>query len=120
MKRTHFNVAWKIDTMFQSWLLEDPASKHNFKCKVCQSTLELGNMGKAVLTKHIKSVKHVRNSESRKSSSAAMLAFWTGGKTLQTNKLHNNVTDSSSKNPEVKIDQAPPSQNLDVPNQDIS
>ena len=59
MKRTHFNVAWKIDTMFQSWLLEDPASKHNFKCKVCQSILELGNMGKAVLTKHIKSVKHV-------------------------------------------------------------
>ena len=49
-----------------------------------------------------------------------MLAFWTGGKTLQTNKLHNNVTDSSSKNPEVTIDQAPPSQNLDVPNQGIS
>ena len=39
-----------------------------------------------------------------------MLAFWTGGKTLQTNKLHNNVTDSSSKNPEVTIDQAPTSQ----------
>ena len=49
-----------------------------------------------------------------------MLAFWTGGKTPQTNKFHNNVTDSSSKNPEVTIDQAPTSQNLDVPNQDIS
>ena len=61
--------------MFQSWLLEDPASKHNFKRKVCQSALELGNMGKAVLTKHIKSVKHVRNFENRKSSSAAMLHF---------------------------------------------
>ena len=71
MKRTHFNVAWKIDTMFQSWLLEDPASKHNFKFKVCQSTLDLGNIGKAVLSKHIKSVEHVRNSEGRKSSSAA-------------------------------------------------
>ena len=77
-------------------------------------------MGKAVLTKHIKSVKHVWNSEGQKSSSAAILAFWTGGKTLQTNKLHNNVTDSSSKNPEVTIDQAPTSQNLDVPNQGIS
>ena len=49
-----------------------------------------------------------------------MLAFWTGGKTLQTNKLHNNVNDSSSKNPEVTIDQAPTSQTLDVPNQGIS
>ena len=46
--------------------VEDPASKHNFKCIVCQFTLELGNMGKGV--KHSKSVKHVQNSESRKSS----------------------------------------------------
>ena len=43
--------------------VEDPASKHNFKCIVCQFTLELGNMGKVV--KHSKFVKHVQNSESR-------------------------------------------------------
>ena len=66
--------------MSQSWLLEDPASKHNFKCKVRQSTLELGNMGKGAVVKHSKSVKHVQNSESRKSSSATMLASWTGTK----------------------------------------
>ena len=26
--------------------VRDPAIKRNFKCKVCQSALELGNMGK--------------------------------------------------------------------------
>ena len=119
IKYTNFNVVWKKDPMFQSWLLEDPASKRNFKCKVCQSTLELGNMGKGAVVKHSKSVKHVQNSESRKSSAAAMLSFWTGNKNLQTSKLHNNVTDSSSENmvnhdfsesnPEVTIDPAPPS-----------
>ena len=29
-----YSVAWKKNPVFQSWLLEDPASKHNFKCKV--------------------------------------------------------------------------------------
>ena len=41
--------------MSQPWLLEDPASKHNFKCEVCQSTLELGNVGKGAVVKHSKS-----------------------------------------------------------------
>ena len=56
MKFTNFIILWKKDPMFQSWLLEDPASKHNFKCKVCQSTLELGNMGKWAVVKHSKSI----------------------------------------------------------------
>ena len=42
--------------------VEDPARKHNFKCIVCQFTLELRNMEKGV--KHSNSVKHVQNSES--------------------------------------------------------
>ena len=74
MKYTNFTIVWKKDTMFQSCLLEDPASKLNFKCKVCQSTLVLGNMGKGAVVKHSKSFKHVQNFESRKSSLAAMLA----------------------------------------------
>ena len=82
MKYKNFNIVWKMDPMSQSWLLEDPASKQNFKCKVCQSTLELGNMGKGAVVMQSKSVKHVQNSESWKSSSAAILASWTGAKNL--------------------------------------
>ena len=110
--------------------VRDPAIKRNFKCKVCQSALELGNMGKGAVVKHSKSVKRVQNSESWKSSSAAMLASWTGAKNLQTNKFDNNLTDSSSENminydvsetdSKVTIDPASSSQNLDVPNQGIS
>ena len=48
--------------MFQSWLLSDPMSKGNFRCKVCQSTLELGNMGRGALVNHNKSAKHIKNS----------------------------------------------------------
>ena len=60
----------------------------------------------------------MQNSESQKSSSAAMLVSWTGAKNLQSNKFDNNITDSSSKNmmnhdfsktnPEVTMDPAPP------------
>ena len=75
-------------------------------------------MGKGAVVKHSKTVKHVQNSETQKSSSAAMLASWTVAKNLQTNKFDNSVTDSSSENminhdffddnPEVTIDPAPP------------
>ena len=77
MKYTKFNIVWKKVPTFQLCLLEDPASKHNFMCKVCQSTLELGNMGKEAVVKQTRFVKHVQNSESRKSSLAASsLASW--------------------------------------------
>ena len=84
------------------------------------------------MVENSKSVKNVQNSGSRKSSLAAMLAFWTGAKNLQTNKFDNNVivTDSSSENminhvfsetnSKVTIHSATSIQNLDVPNQGIS
>ena len=66
MKSTKFNANWKKDPIFQSWLLPDPMSKHSFKCKTCQVTLDLGNMGRGALVKHNKSVKHIKNSEKTK------------------------------------------------------
>ena len=93
MKATNFNVIWKKDPLFQSWLLPDPMSKHNFRCKVCQSTLELGNMGRGALVKHTKSAKHIKNSEDLNSASAGMLASWT----RPVNKsVESNLTTSSN------------------------
>ena len=63
MKFTNFNVIWKTDPLFESWLLADPKSKHSFKCKICQCTLDLGNMGRGALVKHNKSAKHIKNAE---------------------------------------------------------
>ena len=70
MKYTNFNLNWKTDPLFESWLLADPKSKHSFKCKVCQSTLDLGNMGRGALVKHNKSAKHIKNLEELNSASA--------------------------------------------------
>ena len=67
MKFTNFNVIWKTDPLFESWLLADPKSKHSFKCKICQCTLDLGNMGRGALVKHNKSAKHIKNAEYFKS-----------------------------------------------------
>ena len=96
MKATNFNVIWKKDPLFQSCLLPDPMSKHNFRCKVCQSTLELGNMGRGALLKHTKSAKHIKNSEDLNSASAGMLASWT----RPVNKsVESNLTTSSNSVP---------------------
>ena len=98
MKATNFNIIWKKYPLFQSWLLPDPdpMSKHNFRCKVCQSTLELGNMGRGALVKHTKSAKHIKNSEDLNSASAGMLASWT----RPVNKsVESNLTTSSNSVP---------------------
>ena len=77
MKFTNFNVIWKTDPLFESWLLADPKSKHSFKCKICQCTLDLGNMGRGALVKHNKSAKHIKNAEYFNSPSSRTLLSWT-------------------------------------------
>ena len=77
MKLTNFNIVWKKDPLFQAWLLPDPTTKHNFRCKLCQASLELGNMGRGALVKHMKSSKYVKNSQESNSASAGLLASWT-------------------------------------------
>ena len=74
---TNFNVTWQKDPLFESWLLADPNSRHSFKCKVCQSTLDLGNMGRGALVKHNKSSKHIKNLEELNSASARTMLSWT-------------------------------------------
>ena len=51
MKKTIFNKLWLEDAHFASWLEKDKTSVSTFKCKRCQLTLELGNMGRRALTK---------------------------------------------------------------------
>ena len=112
MKSTKFNANWKKDPIFQSWLLPDPMSKHSFKCKTCQVTLDLGNMGRGALVKHNKSVKHIKNSEKTKSTSAAMLQFWTrpAAKSVESNLPVSSippVTESTSEATVVQADNIP-------------
>ena len=102
MKYTRFNLSWKSDPLFESWLLEDPKSKHSFKCNVCQSTLDLGNMGRGALTKHNKSAKHIKNVEELRSASARTLLSWTRPVTnncesnSNANSINSAVTRSTS------------------------
>ena len=101
MKYTNFNLSWKSDPLFESWLLEDPKSKHSFKCNVCHSTLDLGNMGRGALTKHNKSAKHIKNVEELRSASARTLLSWTrpatknGESNSNGNRINSGVTGSA-------------------------
>ena len=96
MKLTNFNPVWKKDALFQAWLLPDPMNKHNFRCKFCQSSLELANMGRAAVVKHMKSSKHVTNSQELNSTSAGLLASWT--RPVNKNVESSNVTTGISVN----------------------
>ena len=93
-------------------LLRDPISKHNFRCKVCQCTLELGNMGKGALVKHTKSAKHVKNSEELNSASAGILASWArpASSTCSTSS-NNSVAGSTSETIVVQDDSTPSTSN---------
>ena len=117
MKYTNFNLSWKSDPLFESWLLEDPKSKHSFKCNVCHSTLDLGNMGRGALTKHNKSAKHIKNVEELRSASARTLLSWTrpiaknGESNANTNSINSAVTGSTSDTIVVQNDIAPSTSN---------
>ena len=76
MKQTKFNAAGKKESQFKSWIAEDEASTFSFKCRKCHATLDLGNMGKRPLTKHMKSLKHIDVNETRKIQSAGLLKSW--------------------------------------------
>ena len=97
-KRTNFNVAWKLDPLFKTWVTEDPVSKGNFRCSLCHVTLELSNMGRNALVKHSKSKKHQQNFETSKSASAAMLTSWTRVRTKPNSAGDQEVKDGSSVN----------------------
>ena len=75
MKKTKFNAAWKREPVF-SWVAEDENSVFNFKCSKCQCILELGNMGRGALTKHMKSLKHTSVDQGRQSKSAGLMSSW--------------------------------------------
>ena len=111
MKYTNFNLNWKTDPLFESWLLADPKSMHSFKYKVCQSALDLGNMGRWALVKH-KSAKHIENVEELSSASARTLLYWTslvtknGESNSNANSINSGVTGSTSETIIVQNDNA--------------
>ena len=51
-----FNKTWLRDENLE-WL-EVPNDKYMFRCRVCGKNLQLGRMGKAALSRHVKSKKH--------------------------------------------------------------
>ena len=113
---TYFNLNWKTDLLFESWLLADTKIKHSFKCKVCQSNLDLGNMGRGALVKH-KSAKHIKNVEELSSASARTLLSSTrpvnknGESNSNANSINSAVTGSTSEAIVVQNDIAPSTSN---------
>ena len=83
-KRTVFNHSWSSDPKYKDWLVEDPNSKYRFKCSKCLCTLDLSNMGKTALNKHITSKKHSSQVINSKSSEANMLSAWVQPSTKKT------------------------------------
>ena len=75
-KRTNFNPVWLTEESFMTWLVEDETDKHRFKCRICNSSLDLGNMGKRALTIHQDGKKHVMNSKLRSSESSCLMKTW--------------------------------------------
>lgn len=96
MKPTKFNPIWKSDPLFKACLQGDPSCIRNFYCSFCKTTLDLGNMGKGAVRKHLLSKIHVENSRRKSSSSAAMLDAWSSSASQSTpNNAENNVNEAT-------------------------
>ena len=91
MNRCIFNKTWLRDDNLE-WLEEVPNDKYMFRCRVCSKNLELGRMGKAVLSRHLKSKKHSDLINST-SNSPSFIKLWTSGakKTMPTLRVLSRV-----------------------------
>ena len=76
LKRTRFNPLWISETLFKYWLDEVKGSIYAFKCNKCQVILDLGNMGRTALRKHIQSKKHLSIEASRTSQPSGLFRAW--------------------------------------------
>ena len=64
-KKTYFNHEWEDHGKFPEFAkwISPGKEKCTFKCKFCNVTLQLGNMGIAALRKHMKYEKHLKIAE---------------------------------------------------------
>lgn len=73
MSQTFFQDDWLSDPCFNSWLLEVPRNNKYAKCKLCNKTFELSNMGRRAVSSHMDGRKHqkkvVAKSQNEKSAS---------------------------------------------------
>ena len=60
-KQTYFNKLWLFNSKYSNWILEHDTFKTKAKCKVCQSDINLSNMGQAALDNHARGIKHQQN-----------------------------------------------------------
>ena len=76
MKRTKFNRKWLKEPSYASWIKEDPLTQFSFKCSLCSVSLELGNMGRGSVERHMNSVKHRQYAANQNSGSSQLLISW--------------------------------------------
>ena len=57
-RRTVFNTSWLEEPTLKSWLQRVEGDQSAAYCKLCHSSIQLGNMGKRALQNHMKTKKH--------------------------------------------------------------
>ena len=60
-KQTNFRECWLSESGYKDWLQRDSNNKNMAKCKVCDKSFRLSNMGEQALKSHAKGAKHLSN-----------------------------------------------------------
>ena len=100
MNRCIFNKTWLRDDNLE-WLEEVPNDKYMFRCRVCSKNLELGRMGKAALSRHVKSKKHSDLINST-SNSPSFIKLWTSA-AKKTSESQPDTEAANSAEPDTNI-----------------
>ena len=69
------NLAWLHHDDFHEWLAVDPQSKEKGFCKLCKKTVDIGNMGEAVLVSYMSGKKHKAAAEVARSTTSVASKF---------------------------------------------
>ena len=79
-RQSFFQDKWLSDNRFGSWLQCLPDDKTSAKCKLCQATIHLSNMGASSLTSHTKGEKHVKSVQEQETRKECANTFFTPNK----------------------------------------
>lgn len=96
-----YQEAWNADSKFKDWISKE--SDKYAKCRICQKSISIENMGESALTSHMRGTKHREKFESRSKSARTSILSFFGTKSTSTcsSSSSRETTETSTTEPTV-------------------
>lgn len=93
-----FNESWITHSAYKNWIVKDRSSIHKARCKLCQKSFDISNMGESGLKSHLSGKKH-KELEALTAKSPGISQFISASNTTATSPSGLSAPSTSALNP---------------------